>query len=155
RLDNGTFNMGTVGTNVMGAGTGAIFLIQGGTMNVAGRLTSANPVTYTQSGGTVNICTAGGCATTPSFGFTSTLPTNAFNMFGGTIVMAQPNTLTTPDWNTQGLINYTGGFVQFGTGASATPVFRAQGNLPSVLIDNTTTNKTLGLTGTVWCYGDV
>ncbi len=55
----------------MGAGVGAAFIIEGGTLNFAGRLTSANTfITYTQSGGTVNICTAGGCATSPSFGFT-------------------------------------------------------------------------------------
>src|SRR5437763_6765540 len=82
RLSAGVFNMGTVGTNVMGASTGANFVVQGGTMNVAGRLTSTNAVTYTQSGGTVNICLAGGCATTPSFGFTSTLPTNVMNLSG-------------------------------------------------------------------------
>ncbi|MGH7489475.1 MAG: hypothetical protein ACREMY_28320, partial [bacterium] len=73
RVSNGTFNMGTAGTNVMGAGTGAAFVVEGGTMNVAGRLNSTNPVTYMQSGGTVNICTAGGCTTSPSFGFPSTL----------------------------------------------------------------------------------
>ena len=66
RLNAGVFNMGIVGTNVMGATTGANFFIQGGTMNVAGRLTSASAVTYTQAGGTVNVCVAGGCATTPS-----------------------------------------------------------------------------------------
>ena len=67
----GTLNVGTVGTNVMGAGVGAAFTFEGGTTNVAGRLTSANAfVTYTQSGGTVNICVAGGCTSTPSFGFT-------------------------------------------------------------------------------------
>ncbi len=69
RLSAGTFNIGTAGTNVMGEGTGASFTVEGGTMNVAGRLNSTNPVTYTQSAGTVNICTAGGCTTSPSFGF--------------------------------------------------------------------------------------
>src|SRR5205814_2025645 len=69
RITAGTFNMGTVGTNVMGAGIGAAFTIEGGTTNIAGRLTSANTyIAYTQSGGTVNICVAGGCATSPSFG---------------------------------------------------------------------------------------
>ena len=118
----------------MGAGTGAVFTIEGGTMNVAGRLTSANAVTYTQSGGTVNICVAGGCATTPSFGFTSTLPTNVMNMSGGTINLVNSNTLTTADWNQQGTINFTGGTVQFGTAATATNFnFRLQGNAPNVV----------------------
>src|SRR5207253_11392625 len=43
RLSAGTFNIGTTGAHVMGAGTGASFTVEGGTMNVAGRLTSTNP----------------------------------------------------------------------------------------------------------------
>jgi len=97
RLGAGIFNMGAVATNVMGAGTGAAFVVEGGVMNVAGRLTSANPVTYTQTGGTVNIAIAGTPATSPSFGFTSTLPTNFMNMSGGAIVLVNTNSLTTAD----------------------------------------------------------
>ena len=67
RVSAGTLNVGTLGTSVMGAGAGASFVVEGGTLNYAGRLTSANVfVTYTQSGGTVNICTAGGCSRRPS-----------------------------------------------------------------------------------------
>ncbi len=155
RVTAGTFNMGTVGTNVMGAGAGASFLIEGGTMNVAGRLTSANAVTYTQSGGVVNICVAGGCAASPIFGFTSVLPTNVMNMSGGTINMVNSNTLTTADWNQLGTINFTGGTVQFGTAATATNFnFRMQGNAPNVVVDNTTNNKTLLLTATAYVYGN-
>ena len=155
RVSAGTFNMGTVGTNVMGAGTGAFFVIDGGIMNVAGRITSSSAVTYTQSAGTVNVCTAGGCTTTPSFGFTSTLPTNIMNMSGGTINMVNSNTLTTADYNQQGTINFTGGTVQFGTAATATNFnFRMQGNAPNVVVDNTTNNKTLLLTATGYIYGN-
>ena len=56
RVTAGTLNIGTVGSNAMGAGVGAAFIFEGGTTNVAGRLTSASAfVTYTQSGGSVNI----------------------------------------------------------------------------------------------------
>src|SRR5207247_494515 len=61
RVTDGFYQVGNLGSHVMGAGTGASFVIEGGTLSAAGRLTSANPVTYTQSGGTVEICTAGGC----------------------------------------------------------------------------------------------
>ena len=99
---------------------------------------------------------AGGCATTPSFGFTSTLPTNVMNISGGTINMVNSNTLTTADYNQQGTINFTGGTVQFGTAATATNFnFRLQGNAPNVVVDNTTNNKTLLLSGTAWVYGNV
>ncbi|MFL6374027.1 MAG: beta strand repeat-containing protein [Pyrinomonadaceae bacterium] len=155
RVSSGIFNAGIVGINVVGAGTGAVFAVDGGFFNVAGRLTSASAVSYTQSGGTVNICTAGGCATSPSFGFTSTLPTNSFNMSGGAINIVNSNTLTTADWNQQGLVNYSAGTVNFGTAATATNFnFRAQGNLPSVVIDTTTNNKTLLLTSTSYVYGN-
>ena len=155
RVTDGTLNVGTLGTNVMGAAANASFTIEGGTVNVAGRLTSANAVTYTQSAGTVNICVVGGCATTPSFGFTSTLPTNVMNISGGTINFVNSNTLTTADYNQQGTINFSGGTVQFGTAATATNfTFRLQGSAPNVVIDNTTNAKTLLLSGTAWVYGN-
>jgi hypothetical protein len=155
RISNGNFTVGTLGTNVMGAGAGATFVVEGGALNVAGRLTSATAVTYTQSGGTVNICTAGGCATSPSFGFTSTLPTNVMNMSGGTINVVNSNGLTTADWNQQGTINFAGGTVNFGTAATAANFnFRMQGNAPNVVIDNTTNNKSLFLSGTAFVYGN-
>ena len=59
RVTAGTLNVGTLGTHVMGAGVGAAFTVEGGTLNFAGRLVSANTfITYTQSGGTVNVCMA-------------------------------------------------------------------------------------------------
>ena len=159
RVSAGTFNLGTAGANVMGVGTGASFTVEGGTMNVAGRLTSTNPVTYTQSAGIVNICTAGGCTASPSFGFTSTLPKNFFNMSGGTIALVQANTnpTSTPvDWNEQGTINYTGGTLQIGTAATTTNFFfKGQGNMPGLVFGTASSAPGLGLTGTVWCYGNV
>ena len=156
RLSAGTFSIGTIGTHVMGAGAGANFVIEGGMMRVAGRLTSANAVTYTQSGGSVFICMSGGCTTSPSFGFTSTLPTNVFNMSGGTIFMVNSNTLTTADWNQQGRVDAAGGTVQFGSTATTTNfAFRMQGNAPNVVVDNAVNNKTLFLSATSWVYGNV
>ena len=78
------------------------------------------------------------------------------NMSGGTINMVNSAGLTTADYNQQGTINFTGGTVQFGTAATATNFkFRLQGNTPNVVIDNTTNNKTLLLSGTAWVYGNV
>ena len=52
RVSDGTFNVGTNGTHVMGAGAGAAFNVEGGTTNFAGRLASSNAfITYRQSGG--------------------------------------------------------------------------------------------------------
>ena len=145
RVTNGTLNVGTLGTHVMGAGVGAAFTVEGGTLNFAGRLFSANTfITYTQSGGAVNICVAGGCTTTPSFGFTGVTGV-VMKMSGGAINLVNSNGLTTADYNMTGAtMVYTGGTLNVGTAATVTNFnFRAQGQAPNVVVDNTTNNKTL------------
>ncbi len=155
----GIMNIGTVPTNVMGAATGASFILEGGTVNVAGRLTSANAVSFTMTNAStvLNICTVGGCVTAPSFGFTSVLPTNVMTMSGGNINLVQANVAGTPvDWNQNGTMNYTGGTLNIGTAATAAGfTFRVQGNTPAIVINNTTNNKTLNLSATAFIYGDV
>lgn len=156
RLTTGTFNVGTLGTNVMGAGVGASFNIEGGTANFAGRLNSTNTfISYTQSGGAVNICVAGGCATTPSFGFTG-ITGVVTKMSGGSINLVNSNGLTTADYNQSGTMVYTGGTLNIGTAATATNFsFRAQGQTPNVVIDNTTNNKTLLASGQLNVWGNL
>ena len=154
RLTAGTYNIGTASGNSMGAGNGASFIIEGGTMNVAGRLTSANIyITYTQSAGTVNVSTVGNGAATPSFGFTGGTGV-VMNMSGGTINLVQASTNAAPlDYNQTGTMVYSGGTLNLGTAATATNfVFRVQGQMPAVVIDNTTNNKTANLSaqGNVW-----
>ena len=153
RLSNGIFNIGTVSGNAMGTGTGCSFIIEGGTMNVAGRLTGASTfVTYTQSAGTVNVATAGNPSTSPSFGFTGTTGV-LMNMSGGTINLVNANTLTTADYNQTGTMNFTGGTLNVGTAATAVNFnFRVQGQMPNVVIDNTSNNKNALLSGqgNVW-----
>ncbi|MDQ2806741.1 MAG: G8 domain-containing protein, partial [Chloroflexota bacterium] len=154
RLTAGTYNVGTGTGNSLGATAGAQFIIEGGTMNVASRLTATVAVTYTQSAGTVNVNTVANAAATPSFGFTSILPTNVMNMSGGTINLVQA--ATSLDYNQQGTVNFSGGTLNVGTVATATNfVFRAQGNMPNVVIDTTTTAKTLNLSSTAYVYGNV
>ena len=93
RVTAGVLNVGTLGTHVMGAGVGAAFVVEGGTLGLAGRLNSANAfVTYTQSGGAVNVCTAGGCTTTPSFGFTGA--SVLMKMSGGSINLVNSQDMT-------------------------------------------------------------
>src|SRR6266516_618774 len=78
------------------------------------------------------------------------------NISGGTINLVQASTGATPvDYNQQGTINFSGGTLNAGTPATATNfVFRAQGNMPNVVIDNTTNNKTLNLSATGYVYGN-
>ncbi len=144
RLTSGTFNIGTASGNSMGAGSGASFIVEGGTMNVAGRLNTSNPVLYEQSAGVVNVSTAGNAsASSPSFGLNSTA--GSFNMSGGTIVLVQASTGTAPyDYRVSSLNPVvTGGTLQIGNAATTTNfTFRIGGALPNVVIDNTVNNKT-------------
>lgn len=137
----------------MGAGAGSFFTIEGGTMNVFGRLnsTSAN-ITFRLSGGVININLAGNAASTPSFGFTAGTTVSFFS--GGTINLVQAGTGGTPvDYNMGGTMNFTGGTLNVGTAATPTGLtFRVQGQMPNVVIDNTTLSKQVALTGqgNVW-----
>jgi hypothetical protein len=121
RLTQGAYNVGTASGNAMGAGAGAIFLIEGGTLNLAGRLNTANAVSYTQSGGTVNVCTvANTTASTASFGLTST--SSVITMSGGVINLVQINSNATAtsrlDYQVAGAANITGGTLNVGTSAT-------------------------------------
>jgi len=162
RISQGTFNMGTVSGNAMGAGTGAVFTIDGGTFNISGRLLTANAVTYTQSGGTVNVCTVGNASSlTQSFGLTSASTT--FNMSGGTINLIQINSTATAgnrrDYSVLGTANITGGTLNVGTAATTGNAgnfdFRIGGQVPALVINNTTNNKNVILISQMNTFGNV
>ncbi|MDT5156998.1 MAG: hypothetical protein QOH51_1355 [Acidobacteriota bacterium] len=148
RISQGTFNVGTASGNAMGAGAGATFTIEGGTSNFTGRLNSASAVTYTQTAGTVNVSTVGNASSlTASFGLSST--TSLFNMSGGTINLIQINSNATAtsrlDYQVSSVANVTGGTLNVGTSAttgnSGNFDFRIRGNVPNLVIDNTTNAK--------------
>jgi hypothetical protein len=138
RITDGVFNVGTSSGNSMGGGTGGQFIIEGGTANFAGRLQTTSAVSYTQSGGTVNVCTVGNTATTACFGLTSA--SNIFNMTGGTIVLVLPNANAAPlDWSVSTtstfVANPAGTTLQVGGAATpAASTFRVLGNTPNILI---------------------
>ncbi|HEV8266767.1 MAG TPA: fibronectin type III domain-containing protein, partial [Thermoanaerobaculia bacterium] len=148
RVSQGVFNIVSVADNAMGAGIYASFVIEGGTVNVSGRLYSANVVSYSQSGGTVNICTVGNTASlTPSFrpGVDGT-----FIMSGGTINLVQINSNATAanrrDYDVYSVIQaITGGTLNVGTGATTGNAgnfdFRIIGYTPDFVIDNTANGK--------------
>jgi hypothetical protein len=145
RQSQGIFNVGNSSGNTMGAGNNAQFTIDGGTMNIAGRLQStATGIVYTQTGGALNVSTVGNAAATASFGLTAA--SNTFNWFGGTITLVVPSSNATPlDWSvstTSVLItNPAGTTLNVGTGA-AVETFRVTGNTPNILIP---VNKTMNV----------
>lgn len=154
RVTNGSFNVGTASGNSMAGATTSVFIIEGGTASFTGRLnvTSATAI-YSQTGGTVNVSTIGNASSSNgSFGFSST--SSFFNMSGGTINLVQASTAATPiDYQVSSAAFVTGGTLNVGTSATATNfVFRVQGQMPNVVIDTTTNNKTANLSaqGNVW-----
>ena len=148
RISNGTFNVGTSSGNAMGAGAGATFTIEGGTSNFTGRLNSTSAVTYTQTAGTVNVSTVGNASSlTASFGLTSTA--SFFNMSGGSINLVQINSNATAgnrlDYQVSSTANVTGGTLNVGTAATTGNAgnfdFRIRGQVPNLVINNTTNAK--------------
>ena len=155
RLTNGTWNIGTLATSSL-AGTTGTFIIEGGTLNLAGRLSPAGAVTYTQSGGSVNVATVGN--TVSSSGSFQLATASTFNMSGGAINLVKASTGSTPiDWSVSSTnFNYTGGILQAGTGATgASSTFRIRSKIPKLVVDNTTFSKTAQFTASVTSYGDV
>ncbi len=63
RVSQGQFNQGTLVTHSMRGGTGAVFTIDGGTLNFAAQFSPQSAVTYNQSGGVVNVGLVGNSQT--------------------------------------------------------------------------------------------
>ncbi|MBX3727233.1 MAG: DUF11 domain-containing protein [Xanthomonadales bacterium] len=150
RISQGTYNVGLTGAHGLGGGAGAIFDIQGGTLN-APRVDPQNAVVWNQSGGTVNIGTIANTRT--GFGAFELFSTaSTFTMSGGTINLVQASIAATPiDWNVRSTtFSATGGVVNIGTAATATNFnFRIRANLPDFVIDNTGNPKTATATAQV------
>jgi len=158
RLTNGILNIGTAANNVMGADAGAVFMIENDTMNIAGRLNTANAVTWIQGGGIVQVTTKGNSSSNaPGFGLTNAGST--FNMSGGTIslVLANTGTIKIDYYNNAGITNITGGLLQLGNPGSGATVrtFHIRGTAPNVTLTNTTANHNCNLAGNLVIKGDL
>jgi Carboxypeptidase regulatory-like domain/Fibronectin type III domain/G8 domain len=158
RLTQGTYTVGTATGNSMDGGTGSVFIIEGGTLNCTGRFSPQGSVTYTQTGGTINVTTIG--QSSSSFGsFEIFGSSSVVNMSGGTINIVQPSTAATPwDLNIRGTMNYSGAGTTVNLGTSATITnfnYRVQANVPNLVINNQTNNKTATFIAQTIIYGNV
>lgn len=140
RMSSGTWNIGTATGNSLSSGTGSVYYIDGGAINVAGRFyLSSSGVYFNQSGGTLTIQTIGNTSTS-SAGFYLSSSAGNWIMSGGSVVIQFPNTGTTPYidyYNSAPTRTYTGGTLQFGnasTGAAKT--FSIYGYTPSITYNN-------------------
>lgn len=142
RISSGTYNISTLAASLMSFGVGSQLWVEGGILNHAARITTANQIDFIMSGGLINVATVGNSTSnSPSFGLTSAA-TNV-NWTGGRVVLNQRSTgATINDYNVAPLNGFNGGILQVGSAATATNFdFRINGNTPRLLIDSTTNNK--------------
>ncbi len=104
---------------------------------------SGNSITYTQSAGTVTVCTIGNASTTLASFDLGTSSSSVTNITGGTIIVQLANTSASGprDYRNQsgaGTPNVTGGTLQLGNAASgAAKLFSIAGVIANLVIDNT------------------
>ncbi len=154
RISQGIFNHGTSAGDAVRSGAGAVFTIEGGTVNCAGQFSPQDAVTYNQSGGTLNVGLVGN--TGSDFGTFELYSTSAvFSMTGGTINVVQACTgATQVDFRNRAVVAAVGGTLRVGTGATATKFsFTVSGGLPTFILDGTTNGKTATAAGTVNLFG--
>ncbi|MDO9512912.1 MAG: BNR-repeat neuraminidase N-terminal domain-containing protein [Bacteroidales bacterium] len=158
KVSSGTYNIGTVSGNSLGSGTGSVYIIEGGAINVAGRfnLTSTG-IYYNQSGGVLSVATIGNTSSaTASFGITSSTGTS-FIMSGGTIVMVQRATgATLRDWYVVATPTITGGLLQIGNVSTATNYnFSLYGYTPAINIYAGCTAQSIASTPVLYVWGNI
>ncbi len=145
RTTSGTFNIGnSLGNSVLLLNNSS-FILEGGTVNVAGRLQALNGsntvstgVTYNQSGGTLNLLTIGSGNALRS-GLDLESATDNFIMSGGLMVFR--NQASAVELYNYATGTVTGGTIQFGdassTNITSTGFFiNSSCTLPSIIIDN-------------------
>jgi hypothetical protein len=156
KLSAGVYNIGTVAGNSMSAAAGAVFLIENGTLNVTGRINTANAVTWDQSGGTVNLTTVGNTSSnSPGFGLTNS--SSVFAMSGGAICLVKANTGTVKiDYYNNASCTITGGLLQLGSSASGSvQTFHIRGTAPNVTLTNLVANHNCNMAGELVICGDL
>jgi hypothetical protein len=156
RITNGTFNIGTATGNSMSGTTGQ-YNFEGGTINVASKITCSGAGSFTMSGGVLNITTVGN-STSSSGGLDFSSTSSSANISGGTINLVQTNTGTTPlDFRIASTsVSITGGVLNVGTSATATNfTFRLSGALPALVVSNSTNNKTASLFASSVAYSTI
>ncbi len=141
QINAGTFNIGLNATNQClktGAST-SVLTISGGSLNIYSHLEALlYSLAYTQSGGTVTVA-SGVNSTSYSF----LIFQGTFNMSGGSIILRYPTSSSYSDYQNFATSTVTGGTLQLGDASSgAAKTFVIGGNIPNLLITNTSGNHT-------------
>jgi Carboxypeptidase regulatory-like domain/Fibronectin type III domain/Domain of unknown function (DUF4214) len=165
RLSQGTFNLGTGAGSALAFNGGATIIVEGGALNSSGRVAVAaagNAIQYTQTAGTITVCTVGNTSTTLGSFDMGTSLSSTVNISGGTIIVQLASTAATGprDYRMQssvGSTGVTGGTLQLGNAATpaAIQAFSMRGVLPNLVITNTTANHTAQMDSTLVNYNNL
>ncbi|MBI1837724.1 MAG: hypothetical protein HYR91_10720 [Flavobacteriia bacterium] len=165
RITQGTMNIGTSsGNSLRTKGSNAQIIIEGGALNIAGRLTpttaNSNPFSYTQSGGTVTLNTVGSASgTLAAFDMSST--SSSFTMSNGTIIIRRKTSNSKDYNNSSNTYNVTGGTIQFGDASTPTAQtfnIYSTADMPNLIVSNATsqaTKPTVQLTSNINVKGSI
>ncbi|MGA9995206.1 MAG: DUF4214 domain-containing protein [Pyrinomonadaceae bacterium] len=154
RITQGTFNIGIATGNSMGFSTGSTITVEGGAVNATGRFgvaAATNTITYTQSAGTITVCTIGNASATLGSFDLGTSATSVVNISGGTIVVQLLATAIDYRYDAgTGPAGLTGGTLQLGNAASgAAKAFNLRGDVPNLVIDNTSAGHSATFSNTL------
>ena len=149
RITQGTMNIGnSTGNSLRTKGSAAIIIVEGGNLNVAGRISpttaGSNTYSYTQSGGSV-VLNIYGSASGSLAAFDMSSNSSIFNMSGGTIIIRNKTSNSKDYYNISGSYNVTGGTIQFGdasTSNSQVFTISSSADMPNVIISNATSQST-------------
>lgn len=160
KISQGTFNIGTATNNSIGFSAGSSITVEGGAVNSTGRFgvaAAGNAVTYTQTGGTITVCTIGNTSATLGAFDLGTSLSSAISMTNGTII-CQLNS-SAIDYRNQagtGILAVTGGTLQLGNASSGSArTFNLRGVLPNVILTNTSANHNATMSTTLVNYNNI
>ncbi len=152
RLTQGSYNVGTATGNVLALSSNSTTIIEGGTLTAASRLAvsaAGNTVNYTQTGGTITVCTIGNTSTTLGNFDLGTSAGSLVTMSGGTIIIRLHSSGIDYRYDADPS-NLTGTTVQLGDASSGTAkAFSLRGVLPNLVITNTSANHTATFNNTL------
>jgi hypothetical protein len=144
RLSAGTYNVGTTtDESLVYQATGSSLIVEGGTLNVAGRFCGSNATaatSYTQTGGTVGVAQHG--STDPVFaGFDLSAAGSTFTMSGGTLIVSNATSAPADFVNLSAVATVTGGTLQIGdalTGNAQTIRIQSPRPIGNLVVSNAT-----------------
>jgi hypothetical protein len=145
KIEQGIFNIGTGATDHLYLQATSDFIMYGGTLNIASKLSATVCNNFSVHGGTINVCIKGNSTASPSFEVNA----NTFTISGGNIVLNKVSSAIEDYFGNGTVINITGGTLFCPT----TGKFGLGGATPAITINGT--NTLVILEDNIDVYGDI